>query len=78
MEFTCKICGRRKGIADKGWRVAFETFVPAGDDIKRTIVVLHGWDEQRAQEPNAMYFCSKSCEEKYLSQWYGEGELAAA
>ena len=77
MEYICKVCGKAKR-GDHNWRVGFEKTGPAGSSIEKTIVVLHSWDEQRAQEPNALHFCSEQCEQDYLSVWYGVGELAAA
>ncbi len=77
MEYICSVCGKSKQ-GDQNWRVGFEKTGPAAGGIEKTIVVLHRWDEQRAQEPNTVHFCSEQCEQNYLSAWYGEGELAAA
>jgi hypothetical protein len=77
MKYACSVCGRPQET-DENWRVGFENTGPATSGIEKTIVVLHRWDEQRAEEPNAVHFCSEKCEQEYLAVWYGEGELAAA
>ena len=77
MKYHCTVCGKLKS-GTEDWRVAVETTAPKGSDIERSILVLRTWDEKRAHEPNAIYFCSPRCEEEYLSVWYGEAELAAA
>jgi hypothetical protein len=77
VEYICNVCRKRKE-ADQNWRLGFEKTIPTGSGVEKEIVVLHTWDEKWAQEPNALHFCSEQCEQKYLSVWYGEGELAAA
>lgn len=71
MEFTCKICGKRKTDTD-GWRVGFEGTKQGARVMKYNIALLNRWDEQRAQESNAVHFCSSACQEKYLAKNYGD------
>ena len=41
--------------------------------MKYTITLLKTWDEWRASEPNAVHFCSTTCQTNYLSKNYGNG-----
>jgi hypothetical protein len=74
MEFVCKFCGRRKGDA-KGWLLGFENVSPTWK--RNTIILLRGWDEQRAGESTAVHFCSTACQDKYVSENYGDETLVA-
>ena len=74
MEFVCKFCGKQKGNAE-GWLVGFEKLNPAWK--KNGITLLRRWDEQRAREPNAVHFCSTTCQDKYLSANFGDETLAS-
>jgi hypothetical protein len=71
MEHICKSCGKRKGDATD-WLLGFES-VSAGRIMKGTITLLGKWDEQRADEPHAVHFCSPTCQTKYLVENYGDG-----
>ena len=72
MEFICKVCGKRKGESEN-WVLGFEGTRQGSRVMKYTISFLGKWDEQRAQLPNAVHFCSSGCREKYLSKNYGDG-----
>ena len=74
MEFVCKFCGKQKGDA-KGWLLGFEKMSPTWK--RNTIILLRGWDEQRAGEPTAVHFCSTACQDKYVSKNFGDDTLAA-
>ena len=71
MEFLCRSCGKSRGDA-KNWLLAFEGTGRPGKVMKYTITLLRKWDEQRACEWNAVHFCSSACQDKYLSQNYGD------
>ena len=71
MEFICKVCGKRKAEAD-GWRLGFEGTKQGARVMKYNIALLNRWDEERAQESNAVPFCSSACQEKYLAKNYGD------
>lgn len=73
MEFVCKYCGKSKGD-ETGWLVAFEKLSPAWK--KNSIILLRKWDEQRASEPNAVHFCSTGCQDKYISENFGDDSVA--
>lgn len=71
MEFICKFCGKRKTEADH-WLLGFEGTKQGARVMKYNIVLLGKWDEQRAEEANAVHFCSSACQENYLSKNYGD------
>ena len=66
IDFVCRFCGKPKGDA-KDWLLGFEGRERKGTVVKDTISLLGKWDEKRANEPNAVYFCSTECEYKYTS-----------
>ncbi len=66
IDFVCRFCGKPKGDA-KGWLLGFESREQKGTVVKDTIRLLSKWDEKRANEPNAVHFCSTECQYKYTS-----------
>jgi DNA-binding winged helix-turn-helix (wHTH) protein len=66
IDFVCRFCGKSKGDA-KDWLLGFEGREQKGTVMKDTISLLGKWDEKRANEPNAVHFCSTECEYKYTS-----------
>ena len=75
MEFLCKICSKRKGDAE-GWLLGFEGSGKPGRTMKYTINLLGKWDDQRANERNAVHFCSAECQNKYVWKSYGDDTWA--
>jgi hypothetical protein len=71
MEFICKFCGKRKSEAEN-WLLGFEGTKQGSRVMKYNIALLGKWDEQRASESNAVHFCSRACQENYLSRNYGD------
>jgi hypothetical protein len=71
MEFICKFCGKHKADANH-WLVGLEGTKQGRRVMKYNIFLLNRWDDQRAQETNAVHFCSSACQEKYLSKNYGD------
>ncbi|HEX4920063.1 MAG TPA: hypothetical protein VFV92_04915 [Candidatus Bathyarchaeia archaeon] len=71
MEYFCKSCGKRKDV-DQGWLMALEGSRQGGRVMKYTVTLLRKWDEQRAREGNAVHFCCTACQDRYLSQNYGD------
>ncbi|HXY11527.1 MAG TPA: hypothetical protein VEI52_27080 [Terriglobales bacterium] len=76
MEFCCSFCGKRRGDS-KDWLLGFEGTKENSVVMKYTITLLGNWDEERAREPNAVYFCSRACQDKYLEKNYGDDTWAA-
>lgn len=74
MDFQCKFCGKQKG-EEEGWLVGLEKLSPTWK--KNSIILLRRWDEQRAGEPNAVHFCSSRCQDKYVSQNFGDETVAS-
>ena len=71
MEYFCSFCGKRKGD-DQDWLLGFEGSGVTGKVMKYAITLLGKWDEQRASEVNAVYFCSAACQSKYVGKQYGD------
>jgi len=76
MEFFCSFCGKRKGDA-KDWLLGFEGTKEKSVVMKYAITLLGKWDEQRASERNAVYFCSTACQNNYICKNYGNDTWAA-
>ena len=62
--------------------LGFEYFdrLPIGippPDPRRAIVIMGNWDEQRAREREAVYFCSTECQDEYVSMWYRDEVVMA-
>lgn len=53
LQFVCKVCGNRETLPCN-WILAFENQGKEGTDIHRTITLLGKWDDQRADEWNAV------------------------
>lgn len=73
MEFMCTFCGKAKGNA-ADWLLGFEGKTKA---MKGGVTLLNKWDPGRADEPNAIRFCSHACQTKYLQENYGDNSWAA-
>jgi hypothetical protein len=71
IDFVCKYCGKPKGDAED-WLLAFEGTREKQIVMKYTISLLGKWDDERATEPNALYFCSTVCQYRYLWERYGD------
>jgi hypothetical protein len=71
MEFICKFCGKRKSEAEE-WVLGLEGTQEGRRVMKYTITFPGKWDEDRAQQSNAVHFCSSACRENYLSKNYGD------
>ncbi len=79
MEYICTYCGKQKGNASD-WLLGFEgrkSRQSKSKSMKGAINLLNRWDEQRANEPNAIYFCSTSCQTRYLAENYGDDTWVA-
>jgi hypothetical protein len=70
-EFVCSFCGKQKGDA-KDWLLALEGTQVKSVVMKYAITLLGTWDEARANQPNALHFCSAACQSRYLSKNYGD------
>ena len=75
MDFVSKVCGRCEADPQR-WLLGFELSKP-DTRMKSSLVLLGRWDEQRAREPNALFFCSASCQDKYVATNYGDETLLA-
>ena len=75
MEFLCKTCGERKGDAES-WLLGFEGSDKPWRTMKYTINLLGKWDDQRANERNAVHFCSAECQNEYVCKSYGDDTWA--
>jgi hypothetical protein len=73
MDYVCNYCGKLKEAATD-WLLGFEGNTKA---MKGTVTVLGKWDETRADEANAIRFCSHACQTKYLQENYGDETWAA-
>lgn len=71
MEFICSFCGKRKRDAEN-WLLGFEGTKEGSVVMKYAINLLGKWDEQRATLPNAVHFCSTTCQNNYLCKNYGD------
>ena len=71
LDFVCKYCGKPKGDAND-WLLAFEGTREKPIVMKYTISLLGKWDEKRANEANALHFCSTACQYRYLWEQYGD------
>jgi hypothetical protein len=76
IDFLCRYCGKPKGDA-KDWLLGFEGTREKGLIMKYTISLLGKWDEKRANERNAVHFCSTACQCKYVWENYGDETWAA-
>jgi len=70
-DFLCSFCGKRKGDAEE-WLLGFEGRKEKSVVMKYAISLLGKWDERRASEPNAVHFCSTTCQTNYLCKNYGD------
>lgn len=68
VDYTCTFCGKRKGSATD-WLMGFEVI---SKTMKVAVTFLKTWDDTRAEEPNAIRFCSRTCQTKYLEKNYGD------
>ncbi len=75
-KIVCSCCGKRKDNA-ADWLLGFEGTKEKNVVMKYAIVLLGKWDESRASEPNALHFCSAACQNRYVSQKYGDDAWAA-
>ena len=75
-DYFCSLCGKQKGDA-KDWLLGFEGMKQKSVVMKYAITLLGKWDEGRASEPNAVHFCSITCQDQYLSRNYGDETWAA-
>lgn len=75
MEFLCSFCGKRKGDA-KDWLLGLEGTKEKSVVMKYTFTLLGKWDEQLASKPNAVHFCSTTCQNNYLCTNYGDDTWA--
>ena len=64
MELLCRSCGKRED-GPEGWRLVIELEKP-GTEIRNTLFIMDRWDERRAGDPHAAFFCSLECENKFL------------
>ncbi|HXY08384.1 MAG TPA: hypothetical protein VEI52_11120 [Terriglobales bacterium] len=76
MEFLWSFCGKRRGDS-KDWLLGFEGTKEKSVGMKYTITLLGKWTEERASELNAVYFCSRACQDNYLGKNYGDDTWAA-
>ena len=76
IEYVCSFCGKRKGDA-KDWLLGFEGTKVKSVVMKYTITLLGKWDDERADEPNAVHFCCTTCQNNYLCKNYGDDTWAA-
>ncbi len=77
MEYICSYCGKQKGNASD-WLLAFEGRKGGqSKSMKGAVTLLNRWDEQRAKEPSAIYFCSTACQTRYLAENYGDDSWVA-
>ena len=75
-EFFCSSCGKQKDDA-KDWLLAFEGTKVKSVVMKYFVALLPEWEEERANQPNALHFCSAACQSRYLSKNYGDDTWAA-
>jgi len=75
-EFFCSFCGKQKGHA-KDWLLALEGTKVKSVVMKYAVTMLREWDEERANQPNALHFCSAACHSGYVSKNYGDDTWAA-
>lgn len=71
----CKVYGGPSGGA-WDWLLGFE-LGKADTRMKSSVVLLERWDEQRAREANALFFCFASCHHKYITSNYGDETFLA-
>jgi hypothetical protein len=74
-EIVCSFCGKEKGDAPN-WLLALEGAKVKSVVMKYSVTRLGKWDEERANQPNALHFCSATCQSRYLAKNYGDDSWA--